>query len=92
MSRKAGMLCCSFIRLWSDRWVTCVSASLADAPSGEEQHADRALGELQGVAVGMTPEGTLLTVVIPSLHAAVGSRPAVNPGRLAEEDHDTSDA
>ncbi|CAL5221443.1 g3632 [Coccomyxa viridis] len=78
-------------RLSDDVSVT-ISTSAADAQSGEQQHTQRVQGELQGVAIGVTPEGALLTVVIPSLHAAAGSRPAVDPGRPAEEHHDTPDA
>ena len=67
--------------------------SLADAQSGGEPLADRAQGELQGVAIGVAPERALLTVVIPPLQATVGSRPgAANPGRPTEEHHDTPEA
>ncbi len=56
----------------------------ADTPSGDHQHA-----ETQGIALGVTPEGSLLTVVIHSLHAAQGTRQA---GHAAETEQGHQDA
>ena len=50
-----------------------------------EQHEGGTPGERPGVAVGVTPEGSLLTVVLPPVRAAAGSRAAV-PRARPEED------
>ena len=60
-------------------------SAFAGSQGQAEQHDGGAIGESPGVAVGVTPEGSLLTVVLPPLHAAAGSHAAVPQARPEED-------